>query len=224
MMGRNPSSMTGSDRKRYSLHARRPIRLMRKSSMTRAKSTRPRIAVGLCGASGAQYGVELLRALAEREVETHLIVSRWADAVMRTETDTTLAELEDLAEVTHDNHDMAASLSSSSFLVDGMVIIPASVKTVAEIAGGSAGTLIARAADNMLKTRRRLIVCIRETPISLPCIENLRTIMLAGGIVAPLSPGFYHRPADLSDLYAFMVGKVLDMLYIENSQFRRWGE
>ncbi len=192
--------------------------------MTRPENARRRIVVGLCGASGAQYGVELLRALSTGEIETHLIVSRWADTVLRTETDTTLADLEALAQVTHDNCDMAASVSSSSFLVDAMVVIPASVKTVAEIASGSAGTLIARAADNMLKTRRRLVVCIRETPLSLPCIENLRAITLAGGIVAPLSPGFYHRPTDLSDLYAFMVGKVLDLLGVENNQFHRWGE
>ncbi len=192
--------------------------------MSTSKTRRRRIVVGLCGASGVHYGVELLRALAACDVETHLIASPWAGRVLRAETDLDPEELARHADFRHDNGDLGACVSSSSFLVDGMVVIPASVKTVAEIANGVAGTLIARAADNMLKTRRKLVVCIRETPLSLPCLDNLRAISSAGGIVAPLSPGFYHRPESIADLNDFMICKVLDLLGIDNSQMRRWGE
>jgi 4-hydroxy-3-polyprenylbenzoate decarboxylase len=183
-----------------------------------------RIVVGICGASGVQYGIELLRALRPLPIETHLVLSRWADVVIAEECGVGVDAVCELADVVHPNDNLAASIASSSFLVEGMVVIPASVKTLAEIAGGSAGSLIARAADNMLKTRRRLVICLRETPLSLPCIENMRRITLAGGIVAPLSPGFYHHPESLADLYRFMVGKVLDLLAIDNQQFQRWGE
>lgn len=181
-----------------------------------------RIVVGICGASGVRYGVDLLRALAAASVETHLVLSEWAEVVIQEETGLDAEEVRTLAAVVHDNKNLAASISSSSFLVEAMVVIPASVKTVSDIASGSAGSLIARAADNMLKTRRRLVVCPRETPLSLPALENLRMIALAGGIVAPLSPGFYHRPQSLDELYRFMVGKVLDLLGIDNQQFHRW--
>ncbi len=183
-----------------------------------------RIVIGICGASGAQYGIELLRALQPLPIETHLVLSRWAEVVIGEECGIAAAEVRALADVVHDNGDLAASIASSSFLVEGMVVIPASVKTLAEIATGAAGSLIARAADNMLKTRRRLVVCVRETPLSLPCIENMRTVALAGGMIAPLSPGFYHHPESLADLHRFMVGKVLDLLAIDNQQFQRWGE
>ena len=103
-----------------------------------------------------------------------------------------------------------------------MVVIPATVKTVSEIANAHSGSLITRAADNALKMRRPLVVCVRETPLSGPCLENLAKIAQYGGLVMPLSPGFYHKPKDLNDMHNFITGKVLDCLDIENSRFKRW--
>jgi 4-hydroxy-3-polyprenylbenzoate decarboxylase len=183
-----------------------------------------RIIVGICGASGVRYGVELLRALGEAHVESHLVLSRWATEVMAEETELGPEQARALATAAYDNDDLAAPIASSSFSVDGMAVIPASVKTVAEIASAHSATLIARAADNMLKLRRRLVVGIRETPLSGPCLENLARLARYGAVVMPLSPGFYHRPESLQEIYDFITGKVLDALAIENHRYRRWGE
>jgi 4-hydroxy-3-polyprenylbenzoate decarboxylase len=181
-----------------------------------------RVIVGICGASGVRYGIETLRALAEAGVETHLILSEWAERVMREEGAGDPAAVRSLAAAAYDNADLAAAPSSSSFLVDGMVVIPASVKTVAEIAAAHAGSLIARAADNALRLRRPLVLGVRETPLSAPCLENLARLAGWGAVVLPLSPGFYHRPESLQDLYDFMTGKVLDCLGIANRRYARW--
>ena len=183
-----------------------------------------RIIVGVCGASGVGYGIELLRALRQAEIESHLVLSRWAEQVIAEESEVSVEEVRQLAIVVHDNDDLAAPIASSSFQVDGMAVIPASVKTVAEIACAHSTTLIARAADNMLKLRRRLVVCIRETPLSGPCLENLTRLASYGAVVMPLSPGFYHKPATLQDLYDFITGKALDALGIANDRYKRWGE
>jgi len=181
-----------------------------------------KVIVALCGASGIQYGIELLKALKEANVETYLVMSEWAERVIEEETDFKPIDVKKLATGVFDNKDMAAAISSSSFDIDGMVVIPASVKTVAEIACAHSGSLITRAADNMLKMRRKLVVCIRETPLSGPCLENLAKIVQYGGMVMPLSPGFYHKPKDIKDIYNFITGKVLDCLGISNERFRRW--
>jgi 4-hydroxy-3-polyprenylbenzoate decarboxylase len=183
-----------------------------------------RVIVGICGASGVRYGVELLRALGEVRVESHLVLSRWAREVMAEEIEVGPEEVRALATTVHDNDDLAAPIASSSFNVEGMAVIPASVKTVAEIATAHSATLIARAADNMLKLRRRLVVGIRETPLSGPCLENLARLARYGAVVMPLSPAFYHRPQTLQDMCDFITGKVLDALAIENDRYRRWGE
>ncbi len=179
--------------------------------------------MAMCGASGIRYGVDTLRALGQAGVQTHLVMSRWAQRLLVEEGEVGLQEVRALAGAVHDPDDLAAPISSSSFLVDGMVVIPASVKTVAEIAQGYTHTLIARAADNMLKLRRPLLVCPRETPLSLPCLENLARLARAGAVVLPCSPGFYHRPQTLEDLVGFITGKVLDCLGIDNAAYRRWG-
>ena len=181
-----------------------------------------RIIVAVCGASGIRYGIEVLKALKERKVETYLVLSEWAERLIKEETSQSLEDVKKLASKVFDNKDMAAPISSSSFLVNGMVVIPATVKTVSEIANAHSGTLITRAADNMLKMRKRLVVCIRETPLSGPCLENLRKIAQYGGIVMPLSPGFYHKPKKIGDVLDFMTGKVLDALEVNNKKFKRW--
>ncbi len=181
-----------------------------------------RLVVGICGASGVQYGVELLKALREAKVETHLVISDWAEKLVEEETDYKVGEVKKLASKVYGDREMGAAISSSSFLVDGMIVMPATVKTVSEIANAHCGNLIARAADNALKTGRKLVVGIRETPLSAPALENLHKISLAGGIVMPLSPGFYHKPKEIKDLTAFMVGKALDLFSISNNKYRRW--
>ncbi len=181
-----------------------------------------KIIVAMCGASGIRYGIEVLSALRESGAETFLVMSKWAERLVEEETELNPEAVKEMADHHFQNNDMAAPISSSSFLVDGMVVIPASVKTVSEIANAYSGTLIARAADNMLKTQKKLVVCIRETPLSGPCLENLARVARYGGIVMPLSPGYYHRPESIEDLHDFITGKVLDSLGIENSKFRRW--
>ncbi len=181
-----------------------------------------KIIVAICGASGVQYGIEILRALKEAKVETHLVLSEWAERLIEEETDCKIAELKKLASKVYDYKNMAAAISSSSFLVDGMIVCPATVKTVSEIAHADSSNLISRAADNMLKTRKPLIVCIRETPLSGPCLENLAKIAQYGGIIMPLSPGFYHKPKKLQDLFDFISGKALDLFGISNKKFKRW--
>jgi len=181
-----------------------------------------KLIVGICGASGVHYGIELLKALKEAKVETHLVLSGWAERLIGEETDYTVADVKKLASKVYGDKEMDSAIASSSFLVDGMIVMPATVKTVSEIANAHCGNLMARAADNMLKTGKRLVVGVRETPLSAPALENLHKIALAGGIVMPLSPGFYHKPKEIADLTDFIVGKALDLFSISNNKYRRW--
>ena len=183
-----------------------------------------KLIVAICGASGVQYGIGLLKALKEAGVETHLVLSEWAEKLIEEETGESIEEVKKLAGKCYGYKDMAAAISSSSFLVDGMIVCPATVKTVSEIANAHSGNLISRSADNMLKTGKRLVVCVRETPLSGPCLENLAKIAQYGGIVMPLSPGFYHKPKSIKDLESFITGKVMDLFAIENKKFERWGK
>ena len=182
-----------------------------------------KIIVAITGASGVQYAISLLEFLKKKKIEVHLIISEWAKELIKEETDFDFKKLNSLAEKVYDNKDMKSSLASSSFLVDGMVVIPCTLKTASEIANAHCGTLIARAADNMLKSRKKLIVCLRETPLSTPALEQLHKLSIAGAIVLPLSPGFYHKPKDINDLISFIIGKIADLFGIENSEFKRWG-
>lgn len=179
-----------------------------------------RIIVGVCGASGIGYAAMLLKELKARKIETHLIMSRYAKEVAKHEIPD--EKIEALATKLYDEKDMAASISSTSFVVDAMVILPATVKTASDIACAHTDNLIARCADNMLRQRKKLIVCIRETPLSAPTLENLYKIALFGAIVFPLSPAFYHKPRNIEDMQKFIVGKILDLLGIENKLFKRW--
>lgn len=181
-----------------------------------------KIIVGISGASGVHYGIELLKALKEKNIETHLIISEWAEKIMEIETDYKISEVKKLASKVYDNDNMGAAISSSSFLVDGMVIMPCSIKTASEIANGSCSTLMARAADNTMKMKKKLVIGIRETPLSTAVLENLAKISTYGGIVMPLSPAFYHKPKGINELSSFIVGKALDVFGIENQEFKRW--
>ncbi len=181
-----------------------------------------RITVGLSGASGIQYGIEVIKALNDSNIETHVIISEWARYVLHNETDIDEKEIFNLAFRVYDNKDMRSALSSSSTLIDGMVIIPATVKRVSNIINANTEDLISRAADIMLKMRRPLIIGIRETPLSPVCLDNLAKLASYGVIILPLCPGFYHKPQTIQDLYDFITGKVLDCLHIPNNKYKRW--
>lgn len=183
-----------------------------------------KLVVGICGASGVNYAIELLKALKEKKIETFLVLSDWSKKLIEEETSYKISKVKKLASHCYSNSDMTAPIASSSFLVDGMIVIPASVKTVSEIATADCSTLISRACDNMLKTKKKLVVCIRETPLSPPSLRNLYDISVFGGIVFPLSPAFYHKPKTIKDLESFIVGKLLDLFEIKNEKFKRWGK
>jgi len=182
------------------------------------------IIVALTGASGIDYGIEVIKALANSDVKTHVIISKWAEVVIQNESKILISEIKQIPDHLYNEKDMSAAISSSSTIIDGMVVIPATVKTVSNIATANTGNLIARAADNMLKMRKPLILGIRETPLSPACLNNLSLLSTYGAIVLPLSPGFYHRPQKIQELFDFITGKVLDCLNIPNNQFTRWKE
>ena len=181
-----------------------------------------KLIVAVCGASGVNYAFALLKELKRKKIETHLIVSRWAEELVKAETGKKTADLKRLASFSYSEKEMGARIASSSFLCGGMVIIPASVKTVAQVANADTGTLVSRCADTMLRTRKKLVVCVRETPLSAPALKNLYNISVYGGIVMPLSPAFYHKPKGISDLENFISGKVMDLFGIKNSLYSRW--
>lgn len=177
-----------------------------------------RLIVALTGASGVVIGQRLLENLREHEV--HLIVSRAARRVMAYE----LVSPELPAAACYQEDDLEAPLTSSSFLPQGMVIVPCSMKTLAGVALGYTDNLIARAADNVLRLGRPLVVVPRETPLSLAALENMRRLRLAGGIILPPNMAYYYQPRTVDDVTNFFVGKILDVLGLEHSLYRRWRE
>ncbi|WP_405806417.1 UbiX family flavin prenyltransferase [Streptomyces sp. NBC_01187] len=181
-----------------------------------------RIVVGMTGATGAVYGIRLLEALAAVPgVETQLILSRWARSTIALETDRTVAEVAELADVCHGPDDLGATVASGSFPTDGMVIAPCSMKTLAAIRTGYTEGLIARAADVTLKERRRLVLVPRETPVTEVHLENMLTLSRMGGVVMPPVPAFYNHPRTIDDLVDHLVSRVLDQFGVQ-APARRW--
>jgi flavin prenyltransferase len=180
--------------------------------------------VAMTGATGAIYGVRLLQVLRDRGAEVHLVLSTWAEKTIALETDQAIAEVKGLARKCYNLDDLAAPISSGSFPTEGMVIIPCSMKSLAGIAHGLSTNLILRAADVMLKERRKLILVPRESPLSLIHLRNLTQAAEAGAILLPPMAAFYFKPASIQDLVDHLVGKVLDLLGLENRLFPRWGE
>jgi 4-hydroxy-3-polyprenylbenzoate decarboxylase len=178
--------------------------------------------VAVTGASGVVYGKRLLEVLKAKRVETHLIVSRAAEKVIEHELDMTKKDLARLALRVYDVDDLNAPFTSGSFLTDGMVIIPCTMKTLAGIASGFSDNLILRAADVTLKEGRRLIVVPREAPLSVVHLRNMFAVAKLGVAVVPAMPAYYHKPKKIDDLVDFVVGKVLDCLGIEHKLFKRW--
>lgn len=181
-----------------------------------------RLVVAISGASGAIYGIRLLEELRKAGVETHLIISRWAEETIRQETDYTPEAVAALASVVYDPTDQGAALSSGSFPTAGMIVAPCSMKTLAAIAHGYTDNLITRAADVTLKEGRRLILLPRETPLHAIHLENMLTLARLGVAIVPPVPAFYHRPQQIMDIVDQTVGKVLDLLGLKHQLFRRW--
>lgn len=178
--------------------------------------------VAITGASGVVYGKRLLEVLRQKKVETYLIISKAAEAIIEHELDTTKKELEKLASHVFDVDDLSAPVASGSFPTDGMIVIPCSMKTLAGIAHGYSENLILRAADVMLKEKRKLILVPRETPLSVVHLRNMLGLGNQGVFILPAMPGYYHGPDSVEDLVDFVVGKALDLLGIEHKLFKRW--
>lgn len=182
-----------------------------------------RIVVAITGASGVILGKRFLETVAGREdVETHLIVSKWAVKLLETEADTSLDQLEKIASFSYDNSNLSAPLASGSFPFDSMVVIPCSVHTLSMIANGLADDLISRSAAVALKERRKLVLVVRETPLNEIVLENMLKVARAGAVVLPPVLAFYHGPKTVKDLVDYVVGKVLDIIGIKHDLFRRW--
>ena len=181
-----------------------------------------RIIVGITGASGAVYGLELLRALREGEHEVHAIVSPYGWKVLEHECRLGQNEIVSLAEYWHAHDDLTAPVASGSFRADVMAVVPCSMRTLAAIAGGLADNLLCRAADVMLKERKNLVLDVRETPVNAIHLENMLKLARLGVGIVPASPGFYHRPESMRDLVDMMVGRIMDSMGLENNRFARW--
>ncbi len=185
--------------------------------------SRQRLIIGVSGSSAPQLAWTTLQALYHHpDIETHLVISRGADATIQREMDAKRADFEALADVVYDPGDLGAAISSGSFHTIGMVVVPCSMKTLAGIAAGTSTDLLTRAADVCLKERRRLVLVARETPLNLIHIRNMETVTLAGATVLPPVPAFYHRPQTIEDLLAQTSGKILDQFGIAHHLFQRW--
>ncbi|MCK2091193.1 UbiX family flavin prenyltransferase [Enterobacter hormaechei] len=184
-----------------------------------------RLIVGISGASGAIYGVRLLQVLRDvAGVETHLVMSQAARQTLSLETDLFLRDVQALADVVHDARDIAASISSGSFKTAGMVILPCSIKTLSGIVNSYTDTLVTRAADVVLKERRPLVLCVRETPLHLGHLRLMTQAAELGAVIMPPVPAFYHRPQTLDDVINQTVNRVLDQFDIDlpKDLFTRW--
>ncbi|KAI9727010.1 MAG: phenylacrylic acid decarboxylase [Cirrosporium novae-zelandiae] len=181
-----------------------------------------RIVIAITGATGTVYAIRVLQILRKLNVETHLIISKWALATMKYETEMTESEIRSLASCTYTHKDMSAPISSGSFLHDGMIIVPCSMKTLAAVRTGFCDDLISRAADVSLKERRKLMLVVRETPLNDIHLDNMTFLRHAGAIIFPPVPAFYTRPKSIDDLIDQSVGRMLDAFDINLDNFERW--
>lgn len=184
--------------------------------------TANRIIVGISGASGIIYGIRMLEVLRAAGVETHLVISKAAEMTLAYESDLKAKDLREMADVFHPQTDIGASISSGSFPTMGMVIAPCSIRTMSEIATGITGSLMSRAADVVLKERRRLVLAIRETPLHTGHLRTMLQLSEMGAIIAPVMPAFYNRPQTLDDIVNHSVGRMLDLFGIEADFVKRW--
>ena len=184
----------------------------------------PRLIVGISGASGVIYGARLLELLRPLPVETHLVMSRTAEVTLALETDLKPAALRSRADVVHGIGDLAAPISSGSFKTIGMVVAPCSIRTMAEIASGVTTTLLSRAADVVLKERRRLVLMVRETPLHTGHLRAMAALSEMGAVIAPPVPAFYAKPQTIAEMIDQSLGRVLDLFGVETGTVKRWGE
>ncbi|MGA6097387.1 UbiX family flavin prenyltransferase [Stutzerimonas marianensis] len=183
-----------------------------------------RLVIGISGASGAIYGVRLLELLRDTPIETHLVVSKSALITLSHETGLSWSQLKPMATVCYSNQDIGAAVASGSFKTMGMIVAPCSVRTMSEIASGVTSTLLTRAADVILKERRRLVLMVRETPLHRNHLRTMTELAELGAIIAPPVPAFYAKPASLAEMVDHTLGRVLDLLDIELGVVRRWRE
>jgi 4-hydroxy-3-polyprenylbenzoate decarboxylase len=196
---------------------------MTKTPRRRTPAEQPRrLVIGISGASGAIYGVRMLEILKGSGIETHLVMSRSAEMTLAYETDYKARDIKKLASVTHPIGDVGASISSGSFSTMGMVIAPCSIKTMSEIACGVTSTLLSRAADVVLKEKRRLVLAVRETPLHGGHLRTMTALFDMGAIIAPVVPAFYNKPQTIDDIVNHTVGRLLDLFGIDTGMVKRW--
>lgn len=183
-----------------------------------------RIIVGISGASGIVYGVRMLETLKKLGVESHLVMTRAAQVTLAHEMSIKVAEVNALATVAHKIEDIGASISSGSFQTEGMIIAPCSIRTLSEIATGVTTNLLTRAADVVLKERRRLVLMVRETPLHLGHLRSMVQVTEIGAIVLPPVPAFYNEPKTIDDIVDHSVGRALDLLGLDAGLVKRWTE
>ncbi|WP_158738113.1 UbiX family flavin prenyltransferase [Alteribacillus sp. YIM 98480] len=183
-----------------------------------------KIIVAITGGSGAIYGIRTLQLLRELGAETHLIISAWGSKTIQMETSYTVNEVKEMASVHYHSGNQAADVSSGSFKVDGMIVAPCSMKTLASITSGMASDLVSRSADVMLKEQKKLILLARETPLNLIHVRNMETAILSGAMIFPPVPAFYNNPESLDDVINHTVGRVLDQFGYDPEWLKRWGE
>src|SRR6201997_4181044 len=188
------------------------------------KSLHPRLIVGISGASGVIYGARLLEVLRPLPVETHLVMSRTAEVTLALETDLKPAVVRSRADVVHPIGDLAAPISSGSYKTIGMVIAPCSIRSMAEIASGVTTTLLSRAADVVLKERRRLVLMVRETPLHTGHLRSMTALWERGAVIAPPVPAFYAKPQTIAEIIDQSLSRVLDLFGLESEVVKRWGE
>src|SRR5438270_13712482 len=187
-------------------------------------ATPKRMIIGISGASGVTYGVRLLQLLRNAGVETHLVMSKTAELTFAYETDLKIAEVRALANVNHAIDDMASAISSGSFRTGGMIVAPCSMRSMSEIASGVTTTLLTRAADVVLKERRRLVLMVRETPLHTGHLRTLTALSEMGAVIAPPVPAFYAKPQTIAEMIDQTLGRVLDLFALDTVRVNRWGE
>jgi flavin prenyltransferase len=185
---------------------------------------RPRLIVGISGASGVAYGARLLTLLKDQPIETHLVMTRTAEMTLALETDLKPADLRGRADVVHAIADMAAPIASGSFATLGMIIAPCSIRSMSEIASGVTTTLLTRAADVVLKERRRLVLAVRETPLHTGHLRTMTQLSEIGAIIAPPVPALYAKPQTINEMIDHSLGRLLDLFGLDSGTVRRWGE
>ena len=181
-----------------------------------------RLIVGISGATGIIYGIRLLEALRELQVETHVVLSRWAIENLALETEYSLADILRLTDYYYENTQLGATIASGSFKTNGMVVVPCSMKSLAAMAVGYSDSLLHRAADVIIKEKRKLILVPRETPLSPIHLENMLKLANTGAVIMPPMPAFYHKPASIADIVDQHVGRILDQFGLENQLVKRW--